>query len=141
MTISVDGDKLKPVPLMFALLLTSCATPPRIAVTTQVRKTSPGAGRLTVTIKNVENRPSTPILLEVSLRGGSGAPLRVIHPAPFVLNRQETREIIAPFVSDAENLEPVVVLRIAQTGALLQPTSLTRVPATGAPATPQPRGR
>ena len=131
-----DGDKLKHVLLIFALLLASCATPPRIAVTTEVR-----AGRLRVTVKNVENRPSTPILLEVSLRGGSGAPLRVIHPAAFVLNRQETREIIAPFVSNAENLEPVVDLRIAQTGARLQPTSLTRLPATAAPAIPQPRGK
>lgn len=131
-----NRDKLKHVLLLFALFLASCATPPRIAVTTEVRP-----GRLRVTVKNIENRPSTPILLEVSLRGGSGAPLRLIHPAPFVLNRQETREIIAPFSSNAENLEPVVELRIAQTGALLQPTSLTRVPATGVPATPQPRGK
>ncbi len=129
-----NRDKLKHVLLMLAL--TGCATPPRIAVTTQI-----GAGRLTVTVKNVENRPSTPILLEVSLRGGGGAPLRLIHPAPFVLNRQETREIIAPFSSNVENLEPVVELRIAQTGALLQPTSLTRLPATAAPAIPQPRGK
>jgi hypothetical protein len=141
MRLSFYGDKLKPVPLVFTLLLASCATPPRIAVTTQVRKTSASAGRLTVTIKNVENRPTTPVLLEVSLRAGNGAPLRLIHPAAFVLNRQETREIIAPFVSEADNLEPVVELRIAQTGALLQPTALTRVPATAVPATPQPRGK
>ena len=134
MMIFVKKDKLKHVLLLLAL--TGCATPPRIAVTTEVR-----AGRLRVTVKNVENRPSTPILLEVSLRGGSSAPLRVIHPAPFVLNRQETREIIAPFSSDAEHLEPIVELRIAQTGALLQPTSLTRLPATAAPAIPQPRGK
>ncbi len=139
--IFIYRDKLKRVLLVVALLLTSCATPPRIAVTTQVRKTSPHAGRLIVTIKNVENRPSTPILLEVSLRGGSGAPLRLIHPAPFVLNKQEVREIIAPFVSKAENLEPVVELRIAQTGTLLKPTSLTQVPATGAPATPPLRDK
>lgn len=132
--IFVRKDKLKHVLLLLAL--TGCATPPRIAVTTEIR-----AGRLRVTVKNVENRPSTPILLEVSLRRGSGAPLRLIHPAPFVLNKQETREIIAPFSSDAENLEPVVELRIAQTGTLLKPTSLTQVPATGAPATLRPRDK
>ncbi len=110
-------------------------------MTTRVRKTSAEGGLLTLTIKNIENRPSTPILLNVSLRTGSGAPLRVIHPAPFVLNKQEVREIIARFVSTADNLEPVVELRIAQTGALLTPTSLTQFPATAAPATPLRPGK
>lgn len=141
MRFSVDRDQRKRALLLFAVLFTSCATPPRIAVTTQVRKTSPSAGRLTVTVKNIDNRASTPILLAVSLRAGSGALLRVVHPAPFVLNKQETREIIASFISDAEQLEPVVELRIAQTAALLQPTSLTQVPATAVPGTPPPRGK
>ena len=135
--------------VLLSTLLVSCATPPRIAVTTQVRKTSATEGRLTVNIRNTEDRASTPILLEVSLRSGSAAPLRVIHPVAFVLNKREVREIIARFKSDAADLEAVVELRAAQTGApvkpislqALPPTSPTQVPATAAPGIPLPRDK
>ena len=135
--------------MLLAILLVSCATPPRIAVTTQVRKTSATEGRLTVNIRNMEDRASTPILLEVSLRSGSAPPLRVIHPVAFVLNKREVREIIARFKSDSDNLEAVVELRAAQTGApvkpisiqALPPTSPTQVPATAAPVTRPPPGK
>ena len=138
-----------PLFVLLTTLLVSCASPPRIAVTTQIRRTSATEGRLTVTIRNTEDRASTPILLEVSLRSRSAAPLRVIHPVAFVLNKREVREIIARFKSDAEDLEAVVELRAAQTGAqvkpislqALPPTSPPQIPATAVPGTPPPPGK
>jgi hypothetical protein len=119
--------------MLLLLLLAGCATPPRIGVSLQVRKTSPAAGFVTLRVKNQEERPTTPILVEVSLKPSDGsAPLRPIHPAAFVLNRQEEREIVAPFRSNAASFEPVLVMREAETGRLLAPEPLrtTRDPAT-----------
>jgi len=135
--------------LLLAVLLAACAKPPQIAVTAQVRKISATAGNLKLAIRNVENRATTPIWLDASVQPAHGAPIRVIHPAPFVLNRHETREIVAPFVSDDVSFEPVLVIREGETGKDLQPVSLQvlpatsppQVPATSAPATPLRHGK
>jgi hypothetical protein len=113
--------------VVLVLLLAGCAKPPRIGVNLQVRKTQPTGGAVTLRVKNQENSPTTPILLEVSLKPSDGsAPLRVIHPAAFVLNRQEEREIVAPFKSNAPSFEPVLTMREAETGKVLQPEPLPR---------------
>jgi hypothetical protein len=113
--------------LIVILVMAGCATPPRIGVNLQLRKTPPKGGIVTLRVKNQENRPTTPILVEVSLRPSDGsAPLLVIHPAAFVLNRQEEREIIAPFTSTAPSFEPVLAMREAETGKVLQPEPLPR---------------
>lgn len=122
--------------LWLTVLLAACAKPPRIAVTVQVSKTSPVAGKLTLTVQNQEDRPTTPILLEASVQPPNGPPIRVAHPAPFVLNRKEAREIVAPFQSEAAALQPIVTLRESETGKPLAPASITVLPATSAPAVP-----
>lgn len=126
--------------LVLTLLLAGCAKPPRIAVSLQVRKTSDAAGVVSLRVKNQENRPTTPILVDVSLKPADGsAPVRLIHPAAFVLNRQEEREIVARFNSTAASFEPVLTMREAETGKVLQPEPLPRrVPATKVPGTPAP---
>lgn len=112
--------------LAITLLLAGCAKPPRIGVNLQVRKTSPAGGLATLKVKNQERRPTTPIVVEVTLNPSDGsAPLRVIHPAAFVLNRQEEREIVAPFRSNAASFEPVLALREAETGKVLTPEPLS----------------
>lgn len=131
--------------LVFVLLLAGCAKPPRIAVTVQVSKTSQTAGRMKLTVQNQEDRATTPLLLEASVQPPNETPIRVARPAAFVLNRKEAREIIAPFQSDAAALDPVVVLREAETGKILQPVSINvlpptsrpSIPSTAAPATPR----
>lgn len=113
--------------LVISLLLAGCAKPPRIGVNLQVRKTSPAGGVATLRVRNQESRPTTPILVEVTLKSSDGSvPLRVIHPAAFVLNRQEEREIVAPFMSNAASFEPVLAMREAETGKLLSPEPLSR---------------
>ena len=113
--------------LVLTLLLAGCAKPPRIGVSLQVRKTSAAAGVATLKVKNQESRPTTPILVEVSLKPSDGSPpLRVIHPAAFVLNRQEERDIVAPFTSHAASFEPVLVMHEAETGKILTPEPLSR---------------
>jgi hypothetical protein len=112
--------------LVLTLLLAGCAKPPRIGVSLQVRKTSAVAGVATLRVKNQESRPTTPIVVEVSLKPSDGSPpLRVIHPAAFVLNRQEEREIVAPFTSNAASFEPVLAMREAETGKVLAPEPLS----------------
>lgn len=122
--------------ILMIVLLTGCAKPPRIAVTVQVSKTSSTAGKMTLTVKNEEDRPTTPISLEASVQPPHGAPIRVAHPAPFVLNRRETREIVAPFQSEAPALDAVIVLREGETGKLLPPASVKVLPPTSTPANP-----
>lgn len=123
---------------ILVLILAGCAKPPRIGVNLQVRKTSPSAGSVILRLKNQENRPTTPILVEVSLKSSDGsAPLRPIHPAAFVLNRQEEREIVAPFTSQAASFEPVLIMREAETGKVLTPEPLAaRIPTTRPPTPP-----
>lgn len=108
--------------LSLMLLLAACATPPRIAANLQVRKTSATAGTVILKVKNQENRPTTPIVIDVTLKPSDGStPLHPIHPAAFVLNRHEEREIVAPFTSNAARFEPVLTMREAETGKTLTP--------------------
>ena len=116
--------------LLLTLLLAGCAKAPRIGVSLQVRKTSPAGGVATLKVKNQENRPTTPIVVEVTLKPSDGSPpLRVIHPSAFVLNREEERDIVAPFTSNAASFEPVLAMREAETGKVLIPEPLSRAPA------------
>ena len=122
--VGTEADPMKKLPLVL-LLLSACAKPPRIGASLQIRKNSPDSGVLTLKVKNEENRPTTPILVEVNLKPSDGStPLRVIHPAAFVLNRREEREIVALFRSPASRFEPVLTIREAETGKALQPEPL-----------------
>ncbi len=86
--------------LLILLLLSACDRSniaPRLTTSIDVKPTDADHAALLVHVRNEKNRGTVPIDVQVTAEpktpAGWGTPVTVIHPAPFVLNRQEARDI------------------------------------------------
>ena len=106
------------------LVMAACARPPKISTSIAVTRKSPDIVTVTLRVKNLENRPTTPIQIDLTaqMRSGNswGMAESILHPAAFVLNRNEQHSITANLKTDADAIRSMLVVKEAETGNVLK---------------------
>ena len=122
------------------LALCGCAQPPQISTNVQFQKSSDGLIIVKVKITNLEDRVTVPIALELTGEARSNGqwskPETLLHPAAFVLNRKEEREITKLWRTSADAVRTTLVLKEQETGHVLKSEKAEKVFADGTPAAP-----
>jgi hypothetical protein len=116
---------LKLFALMIVLLaLSGCAQPPQVATSLDVQKSSDGLVLVKLKVTNLEDRVTVPIALELSgqarTNGQWSKPETLLHPAAFVLNRKEQREITKLWRVQTDAVRTTLVLKEQETGHILK---------------------
>lgn len=74
-------------------------------------------------IKNLEDRATTPLTPQVMVQTRTGSawdkPVAEIHPAPFVLNKKEQRDIMKVLHTNADVMRATVTVKEQESGRLL----------------------
>jgi hypothetical protein len=115
---------IKTLPL-FALLLTliGCAHPPRLSTGLDIRKVSDGVILVKLKVSNTEDRVTVPVALELTgqaqVNGKWDKSTTLLHPAAFVLNRKEDREITKVWRIQADAVRTTLIVKEQETGNLL----------------------
>jgi hypothetical protein len=116
---------------VLAIAITACATPPKVSTSFAVKRTSRETVAVTLKVKNLENRPTTPIQIDMTAQMHAGnawsRPESILHPAAFVLNRNEEHKIPANLKTDADAIRFTLVVKEAETGHVLK-TERSQVP-------------
>jgi len=116
---------LKLFALMIVLLaLWGCAQPPQVATSLDIQKSSDGLVLVKLKVTNLEDRVTVPIALELTgqarTNGQWSKPETLLHPAAFVLNRKEQREITKLWRVQADAVRTTLVLKEQETGHILK---------------------
>jgi len=105
------------------ILLAGCAKPPKISATLDITRKSNDIVLVMLRIKNLEDRATTPIAPEVVVQTRTGAswdkPASQIHPAAFVLNRQEQRDIFKVLHTGADLVRATLTIKEQENGHVL----------------------
>jgi len=109
--------------LVLLVVLAGCAHPPQISTSLDFEK-KPDLIIVKVRVANLENRPTTPIAVEVTAQphvdGRWQRPITVLNPAAFVLNRREQRDLMKYWRIDADAVRTTLVLKEQETGHILK---------------------
>ncbi len=111
---------------LFVLLLTllACARPPKLSTSVDIHKQSDGLILVRLKIANTENRVTVPIALELTGQAEAGGKWdktsTLLHPAAFVLNKKEERDITKLWRVQADAVRTTLVIKEQETGNLLQ---------------------
>lgn len=106
------------------VLLAGCAHTSKISTSLNVGTRTPDLTMVTLKIKNQENRATTPLLVDVTLRLRHGAewgkPVSVIHPAGFVLNKHEEQILRSTVKLRGEAVRATITVKEQETGTVIQ---------------------
>lgn len=95
---------------------------PRLDTAINVRRTGSTAVLIRAHVKNLHNRGTVPldvqVVAEPKQENGWGSPVRVIHPAPFVLNDKEARDLTTTLVTTT-GVRATLIVREAERGLLV----------------------
>lgn len=109
--------------LGLALAIGGCAQPPKISATVDITRRSPDTVLVMLRIKNLKERATTPIAPEVVVQMRSGnswdKPVSAIHPAAFVLNRHEQRDIFKVLHTSADLVRTTLTIKEQENGHTL----------------------
>lgn len=126
--------------LATASLLTGCAKPPKLDISLSLEKQKPDLIYVKVKVVNTENRATVPIAVEVTGQAESnghwGKADTLLHPAAFVLNKKEQREITKFWRVPADAARTTLTVKEQESGRLLKTDRAEKVfsaPATAAP--------
>jgi len=118
-------------PVILCLMLGGCAHPPQLSTKLDVVKKSDGLILVTLRVVNVENRVTVPIAVEVTgqvrTEGRWSKPETLIHPAAFVLNRKEQREIAKLWRIQADVVRTTLVIKEQENGHVLRSEKAEKV--------------
>ena len=111
--------------LMIVLLaLWGCAQPPQVATSLDIQKSSDGLVLVKLKVTNLEDRVTVPIALELTgqarTNGQWSKPETLLHPAAFVLNRKEQRDITKLWRVQTDAVRTTLVLKEQETGHILK---------------------
>jgi hypothetical protein len=123
--------------------LTGCAKPPKLDVSLNLEKQSSGVIFVRVKVTNTENRATVPIAVEVTgqaqTNGNWDKPSSLLHPAAFVLNKNELREITKLWRVSADAARTTLTVKEQESGNLLKTERAEKVfSADAPPATAKP---
>jgi len=126
--------------LLVAVLvfLAACAKPPKLDVSLSLDKPNPGVIFVKVKVVNLEDRATVPIAIEVTGQAESNGhwdkSSTLLHPAAFVLNKKEQREITKIWRVPADAARTMLTVKEQESGNLLKTERAEKVFAPGAPA-------
>ena len=104
--------------------LWGCAQPPQVATSLDIQKSSDGLVLVKLKVTNLEDRVTVPIALELTGQARTNdqwsKPEVLLHPAAFVLNRKEQREITKLWRVQADAVRTTLVLKEQETGHILK---------------------
>lgn len=110
--------------VLFVLVLAGCAHPPQLATSLDLRKDAGGAILVKLKVTNLEDRVTVPISIDLTAESETNGhwekPFTLLHPAAFVLNRKEQREITKEWKIAADAVRTKLVVREQETGNLLK---------------------
>jgi hypothetical protein len=122
---------LRKLPLILLLVLAGCTHPAKLSTSLNVQKKSDELILVTMKVANLENSVTTPIALEVTGQARTGGhwskPETLLHPAAFVLNRNEQREITKFWKIQADAVRTTLVIKEQETGRLLKSEKAEKV--------------
>jgi hypothetical protein len=134
----------KTFPLLLAIaILTGCASAPKLDVTLSLDKQNADLIFVRVKVVNTEDRATVPIALEVTGQAESNGhwdkATTLLHPAAFVLNRKEQREITKLWRVPADAARTTLTVKEQERGFLLKTERAEKVfAAAPTPATAKP---
>ena len=106
------------------LVLAGCAHPPQLSTTVEIQKKADDLILVILKVTNTEDRATTPIALEITgqarTNGHWDRPTSLLHPAAFVLNRKEQREITKLWRIQADAVRTTLVIKEQENGHLLK---------------------
>jgi hypothetical protein len=123
--------------LLVVISLTGCAKPPKLDISLSLDKQSSGVIFVRVKVANTENRATVPIAVEVTgqaeTNGRWDKPSSLLHPAAFVLNKNELREITKLWRVSADAARTTLTVKEQESGNLLKTERAEKVFATAKP--------
>src|SRR5271154_5033135 len=127
--------------LLFAivLILTSCAHAPKLDITLKLDKQSADLIFVRVKVVNTEDRATVPIAIELTgqaeTNGHWDKAGQLLHPAAFVLNKKEQREITKLWRVPADAARTTLTVKEQERGFVLKTERAEKVfsPATAKP--------
>lgn len=127
------------IPVLFAVLA-GCAHPPQLSTSLDVQKQSEDLILVKLKVVNTEDRVTVPIAIELSGQARTDnhwdRPSTLLHPAAFVLNRKEQREITKLWRIHADAVRTTLVVKEQENGHVLKSEKMEKV--LSAAATSQP---
>ena len=113
------------------LVLAACAHPPQLTTTVEIQKKSDDLILVILKVTNTEDRATTPIALELTGQARSSGrwdrPASLLHPAAFVLNRKEQREITKLWRIQADAVRTTLAMKEQENGHLLKTEKAEKV--------------
>ena len=128
--------------LLVVVSLTGCAKAPKLDVTLSLDKQTADLIFVKVKVVNTEDRATVPIAIEVTgqsqTNGQWGKASSLLHPAAFVLNKKEQREITKLWRVPADTARTTLTVKEQESGRLLKTERAEQVfsPAAGPTAKP-----
>ena len=129
---------------LVVLSLTGCAKAPKLDVSLTLDKQSADLIFVRVKVVNTEDRATVPIAIAVTgqaeTNGHWDKSSTLMHPAAFVLNRKEQREITKLWRVSADAARTTLTVKEQERGFLLKTERAEKVfsPGGGQPATAKP---
>ncbi len=131
---------MRALPLVLLVLLAGCAHPPRITTTLDVQKKSDSLILVTLKVTNTEDRVTIPLAVELTGQartdGHWDKTAILLHPAAFVLNRKEQREITKLWRIPADAVRTTLVIKEQENGHLVKSEKSEKIFA-AAPTSPR----
>jgi hypothetical protein len=125
------------------LILLGCAKPPQLTTSLDVQQQSEGVIVVKLKVANVESRATVPINIELTgqaeKNGHWDKPSSLLHPAAFVLNGKEQREITKFWRIPADAVRTTLIVKEQERGNLLKTEKAEKVfsPQAGEPTSRQ----
>ena len=128
---------MKFFPLLLVVLgLTGCAKPPKLVISLTLDKQQADLIFVKVKVVNTEDRATVPIAIELTgqaeTNGHWDKPSSLLHPAAFVLNRKELREITKFWRVPADAARTTLTVKEQESGRMLKTERAEKVFAGGA---------
>jgi hypothetical protein len=116
--------------MMMLLALCGCAHAPQLATSLDVQRTD-AMVLLKLRVTNLEDRVTVPIAVELTgqfrSNGQWSKPETLLHPAAFVLNRKEQREITKPWRVQADGVRTTLIVKEQESGNILKSEKAEKV--------------
>ena len=126
--------------LLVAIGLTGCAKPPNLDISLTLDKQKDDLIFVRVKVVNLDDRATVPIAIELTGQAETGGhwdkPSSLLHPAAFVLNRKELREITKFWRVPADAARTTLTVKEQESGHLLKTERAEKVFSGAAPSGP-----
>jgi hypothetical protein len=113
-----------PLFVVAAAIFTSCAKPPKLDISLSLDKPNPDVIFVKVKVINTEDHATVPISIEVTgqaeTNGHWDKSSSLLHPAAFVLNKKEQREITKLWRVPADAARTTLTVKEQESGNLLK---------------------